>query len=91
MDAELSGLSGSPSPMTILYYFMLRGLSRPHYQNVQSWKVTRIYSNVNFECTRARQSCFLNCWFCGPLVKECRFLVMIVLIGQYIGRLVHVC
>ena len=28
-DAELSGLSGSPSSMTILYYFMLR-LSRPH-------------------------------------------------------------
>ena len=29
-DAELSGLSGSPSPMTILNYFMLRRLSRPH-------------------------------------------------------------
>ena len=29
-DAELSGLSGFPSPMTFLYYFMLRRLSRLH-------------------------------------------------------------
>ena len=52
--------------------------------------MTRIYSNVNFEVYEGETNLLFELLVLWSPRKSCRFLVIIFLIGQYIGRLVHV-